>query len=226
MAPEDNLTKELLSFFSNTLKMHGSGQMSSQTVSISRAEKSLTTRVSGKPRSSNDENEYIRSGNRISSSEEKDVSAGKVDNRVNIPFYAPHLFHEYYKLAKKTEEDNDDGGDVNDVKPPEVHEEEVVPLDLTGDLISHLVCLDCVRGLDDNAYASPAMMGPPPPPPPPPLILISMIASEQGGIHHQRLHPSGQMPMLRPPFIPNEVPMNHFLDKVTFLFCLFTRQNL
>ncbi|XP_024967516.1 uncharacterized protein LOC112507255 isoform X4 [Cynara cardunculus var. scolymus] len=86
MTPEDNLTKELLSFFSNTLNMHGSGQRpdlpddvprSFLNVSISGAEKTFTTRVSGKPRSSNDENSYEGSGfpgNRFSS-EGKDVSA-------------------------------------------------------------------------------------------------------------------------------------------------------
>ncbi|KAF5759602.1 putative polynucleotide adenylyltransferase [Helianthus annuus] len=220
-APEDKLTEELLSFFSNTLKMHGSGQASSLTISVSGAEKSFTTRVSGKPRSSNDENEYLGSGNQISS-DEKDVStlklsgAGEVAGRVCIPFYAPHLFSEYSKLANKTE---DGDHDVNDVKQSEVHDEDVLPsepLDLTGDLLSHLICLDHVRGWDNYLLAPPGVMGPPPPPP---LVLLSMIASEHGGIngfHHPQFHPTGQMFMSRPPFIPNDpnqaAPVNHYLD--------------
>ncbi|KAI7751818.1 hypothetical protein M8C21_009268, partial [Ambrosia artemisiifolia] len=230
MAPEDKLTEELLSFFSNTLKMHGSGETSCH---VSGEEKSFTPRVSGKPRSSDDENEYPGSGcpgNQISS-DEKDVStlklsgAGEVTNRVNIPFYAPHLFAQYSKLANKTEDSDHD--DISDVKQSEVHDEEVPsaieeealpsePLDLTGDLMAHLICLDHVRGWDNYIFAPPGMIGPPPPPP---LVLLSMIASEHGainGFHHPPFHPSGQMFMSRPPFIPNDPnpigPVNHFLD--------------
>ncbi|KAI3676189.1 hypothetical protein L1987_85790 [Smallanthus sonchifolius] len=219
MAPEDNLTDELLSFFSNTLKMHRSGQRSSPTVSVSGAEESFTTRVSGKPRSSNDENKYLGSGypgNWISS-EEKDVST-----LVSIPFCAPHLFSQYSKLPNKAEEAG--GHDIDNIKLSEVCEEEVPsvieevlpsePLDLTGDLMSHFVCLDYVRGWNNYVFAPLAMMGPPPP-----LVLLSMIASEHGGIsgfHHPHFHQSGQMFMSRAPFIPNDTnpigPVNYFLD--------------
>ncbi|KVI11222.1 PAP/25A-associated [Cynara cardunculus var. scolymus] len=230
MTPEDNLTKELLSFFSNTLNMHGSGQRpdlpddvprSFLNVSISGAEKTFTTRVSGKPRSSNDENSYEGSGfpgNRFSS-EGKDVSAlmssstGEAANPVSIPFYAPHLLFDYSKLVNKEE-----NGDIDDAKQSEVHETGVnlapsEPLDLTGDLMSHLVCLEHVRWW--NSYVlGPPMMGPPPPPPP---ILLSMIASEHGGVvRHPQFHPSDQMFMPRSPFVPNDPnprgTMTYFTD--------------
>ncbi|KAL8206030.1 hypothetical protein R6Q57_009581 [Mikania cordata] len=232
MAPEDNLTEELCSFFSNTLKSHGNDQRSSLTDSISGAEKSFDTRAGEKPRCSNDENNYSGNGcysNQISSEENDDSALTlsdvvEVADRVSIPFYAPHLFHHYSKLANKTKEDCD--SDINDVKRSEVHEEEVPsaideilpsePLDLTGDLMSHLACLDRVRLLNNQAYAPPGMMAPPPPPP---LVLLNMIASEHGGINGfcpPRFHPSGQMFMSRPPFIPNDHnttdPMNCFLD--------------
>lgn len=218
MTPEDNLAEELLSFFSNTLNMHGSGQRpdlpddvprSSLNVAILGAEKTFTTRVTGRPRSSNDENLYAGSGfpgNRFSS-EGKDVSAlmsssrEEVANPVSIPFYAPHLLFDYSKLVNKEE-----NGDIDDAKQSEVHENGVnlvasEPLDLTGDLMSHLVCLEHVRWW--NSYVlGPPMMGPPPPPPP---ILLSMIASEHGGVvRHPQFHPSDQMFMPRPPFVPND----------------------
>ncbi|XP_024967515.1 uncharacterized protein LOC112507255 isoform X3 [Cynara cardunculus var. scolymus] len=196
MTPEDNLTKELLSFFSNTLNMHGSGQRPDLPDDV----------PSGFP------------GNRFSS-EGKDVSAlmssstGEAANPVSIPFYAPHLLFDYSKLVNKEE-----NGDIDDAKQSEVHETGVnlapsEPLDLTGDLMSHLVCLEHVRWW--NSYVlGPPMMGPPPPPPP---ILLSMIASEHGGVvRHPQFHPSDQMFMPRSPFVPNDPnprgTMTYFTD--------------
>ncbi|XP_076917862.1 uncharacterized protein LOC143578082 isoform X1 [Bidens hawaiensis] len=223
-APEENLTEDLLLFFSNTLKMHRSGQPSSLTVNPTGAEKSFTTTGDRKPKSSSDENKYSTTGcpgNRTSN-EEKDVStltssgAREADDvPIIIPFYAPHLFAQYSKLFKKTED-----GDHDVSNERQVHEEELLPfepLDLTGDLMSHFVCLDHVRGWDNYAFGPPTMMGGPPPPPP--LVLLSMIASEHGGINsfpRPQFLPSGQMFMSRPPFVPNDPnsigPVNHFLD--------------
>ncbi|KAJ9547464.1 LOW QUALITY PROTEIN: hypothetical protein OSB04_020007 [Centaurea solstitialis] len=95
MTPEDDLAEELLSFFSNTLNMHGSGQ---------RPDLPEDCQCGGFP------------GNRFSS-EGKDASSscqGEVANPVSIPFYAPHLLFDHSKLVN-TEEN----GDVNDEKRSE-----------------------------------------------------------------------------------------------------------
>lgn len=211
MTPEDNLAEELLSFFTNTLNMHGSGQRpdlpddvprSCLNVGIPGAEKTFPTRVTGKLRSSNDENSYA--GNQFSS-EGKDVSALMSSSTVSIPFYAPHLLFDYSKSVEN-----------GDAKQSEVHENGVSSeaLDLTGDLMSHLVCLEHVRWWHSYVLYPPPMMGPPPPPPP---ILLSMIASENGGVvRPPQFHPSDPMFMPRPPFVPNDLnrrgTMTYFPD--------------
>lgn len=226
-SPGAKLTEELHAFFTNTLSMHGSGQRPdlpdsiSSNVSVLGAEQTFATSVNGKPRSSNDENVYLGSGspgNQISK-EGNDVSAISLsseeeaaDDHASIPFYAPHLLLHHSKSVNKTEK-----SDTFDAKQSDVHEEkvpcaveEVLPseqLDLTGDLMAHLVCLDHVRWWSSYVFGPHAMMGPPPPPPPP--ILLSMIASEHGGgmngvVHHPRYHPSDHMFMSRPPFLPND----------------------
>ncbi|GJQ97480.1 hypothetical protein Tco_0008619 [Tanacetum coccineum] len=227
-SPGDKLTEELHAFFTNTLNMHGSGQRPdlpdsiSSNVSILGAEQTFATSVNGKPRSSNDENAYLGSespGNQISK-EGNDVSANSLSSEeeaadhVSIPFYAPHLLLHHSKSVNKTEK-----SDTFDAKQSEVHEEkvpcaveEVLPseeqLDLTGDLMAHLVCLDHVRWWSSYVFGPHAMMSPPPPPPPPP-ILLSMIVSEHGGgmngvVRHPHYCPSDHMFMSRPPFLPND----------------------
>lgn len=197
--------------------MHGSGQRPDLPDHIPRsswAEKTSTTRVTGELVNSNDENSYVGRGNRVSSDEE-------VVGRVSIPFYAPHLLFQYSKLVNKTEENSYDDDDDDD----DESEEEVVPsevLDLTGDLISHLACLDHVRWWNSSVFAPPGMMGPPPPPP---SILLSMIASELGTMNgvvppHPRFYPSNQMFMTGPPFVPSDQnardAMPYFQDTVIF----------
>ncbi|XP_023745471.1 uncharacterized protein LOC111893647 isoform X1 [Lactuca sativa] len=200
MAPEDKLSNELLSFFSNTLNMHGSGQRPDLPDHIPRAEKSFPT--SQTTRTSNDEN---GSPGNPKSNEEKDVSALVNEGEVAIPFYAPHLLFNYSKLVNKTEKD--EIVDENESKEIEegVNLGQSEPLDLTGDLMSHLVCLDHVRWWNTYVLGPlPPMMGPPPPPPP---ILLSMIASEHGGmngvVRHPRFHHHPPPPP-PPPFVPND----------------------
>ncbi|KAL4572496.1 hypothetical protein LXL04_019275 [Taraxacum kok-saghyz] len=202
-SPEDKLSNELLSFFSNTLNMHGSGQRPDLPDHIPRsgAEKSFTTRVPKIPQNSNDENGFP--GNRISN-EEKDVSAlTNNTNRVGIPFYAPHLLFNYSKLVNNNNNETENGDEIVNENKSEVIEEGVnvnrsEPLDLTGDLMSHLVCLDHVRWWNSYVLGPPPMMGPPPPPPPPP-ILLSMIASEHGGMNGGVRHPRFRHPPPPPP---------------------------
>nr|XP_043621209.1 uncharacterized protein LOC122592941 isoform X2 [Erigeron canadensis] len=238
---ENNIAEELHVFFSNTLIMHGSGQRpdlpdyisrSSPDASISEADMLLHTRVTGKPRSSNDENSYLGSGlsgNQISR-EGKDVSALTLSSEVaaSDAVIKPLLPHQYYStLTNKMK-----NLDIDDEKQPLVHEEEVPfeiekaaieginynqleQLDLTGDLAHHVACLDTVRWWNHYPHAPRPLMGPPPPP-----VLLRMIASEHGGIsgvvHHPGFHPSDQMFMSRPPFVPNEPNQrgrkNHFPD--------------
>lgn len=184
MTSEDKLSNDLLSFFSNTLNMHGSGQRPDLPDHIPRAEKSFTTTP---PTNSNDEKDN-----------EKDIST-LITDRVGIPFYAPHLLFNHSKSL-----DNKENGEIVEENGVEVIKEGVnlgqsEPLDLTGDLMSHLVCLDHVRWWNNYVLAPPPMMGPPPPPPP---ILLSMIASEHGGMNGVVRHPRFHHPP--PPFVdPN-----------------------
>lgn len=213
---------------------------SSLTIGISRVETTLISEVCAKPRSSNDENLYLGNslplGNQISAVQ-KDVSALKlsreeeVPDPISIPFSAPHLLFNYSKLVNSDNNDanqskvHDEEVHNNDAKQSKVHDEEVPceaeeespskPLDLAGDLFSHMVCLDHVRWWNNFPFSPPAMMGRPPPPPPPP-ILLSMIASEHGGMNSVGGHPHFHTFVSRPPFHPNDhnprVPTNYFLD--------------
>ncbi|XP_071722183.1 uncharacterized protein [Rutidosis leptorrhynchoides] len=208
MDEDKNIGDELQAFFGNTLKMHGTDQRFdlsddivtlSLTTCIARAENTPPTMVAEKPMNSNGENSDL-------------CTEEEVAKSVRIPFYAPHLLFNFSKS-------------VNEVQKQSVVVEEEVPstdvsfiqsepLDLTGDLMSHIACLDHVRFRNSYFFGPRGMMGPLPPP-----ILMNLIRSESsaiGVVPRPPFLPPDHMFMPGPPFVPNDsalmAPTNYFSD--------------